>query len=349
MARSAASHLGVGERGQRCGCTKPFVGVEGEVSEIVVVGECVEKLILPRCRALIKQANFAEASNVIAELPPDSQQSIALNAFKLQCQHKYDEAAEILSTNHFDSSDYCLQCGQCYFAQGKYAESLQEVLKATKFEPHNAECFHWLGKIYLLHDDVDRARKCLEKCVFLSPQNEQSVVLLGEIYHQLAEWELNAKILQQAAQAIPNTPCKWAELQLGFHHLEQNKFEEAIVAFRAVLRTDASNFPSWEGLADAYMKRGSYSSALKVYRKICELTDDNVYPRLQVANIQTILKFYKEAIESYDELLHDQPDYVPALKGAAEAHFYYAREIFEEHLVGRCKEHIQRAIPHLVR
>lgn len=282
-------------------------------------------------------------------MPENSEKSISLHAFKLQCEQKYKEAADVLKTNSFNSSDYCLQYGQCLFFEKKNAESLLQVLTATKLEPYNAECFHWLGRLYLLNNDMDRARKCFEKCVFLNPQHEQCVILLSEIYRQLSEWELYAKILQIAAHAIPNTPCKWAELQLGFLHLELNKFDDAIIAFRAVLRMDAKNFPSWEGLADAYMKRGSYSSALKVYQKICELTDDNVYPRLQVANVQTILKLYKDAIKSFDELLIDHSDYVPALKGAADAHLNYAREFYEQRLIGRCKDHIERAIQYLVK
>lgn len=287
--------------------------------------------------------------SALKKLPEDSESSISLRAYKLQCEENFDEASNILGSHSFDSSDFCLQYGQCLYSLKSYAASLQEVLKATKLEPHNAECFYWLGKLYFLVNDMDRARKCFEKCIFLNPQHEQCVILLSEIYRQLGEWELNAKVLQISAQAVPNTPCKWAELQLGFLHLEQNKFDEAIIAFRAVLRTDANNFPSWEGLADAYMKRGSYSSALKVYQKICELTDDNIYPKLQVANVQTILKLYKDAITSFDELLNDHPDYVPALKGSADAHLSYAREFYSERLIGRCKDHIERAIKYLVK
>lgn len=300
-------------------------------------------------RVLIKQRKFDAAMEVIKKLSEDSEKAISLVAFKHQCEQNFDAAAEILRTNAFNSSDYCLQYGQCLFSQKKFAESLQEVLKATRLEPYNAECFHWLGKLYLLNKDMDRARKCFEKCIFLNPQHEQCVILLSEIYRQLAEWNLNAKILQSAAQAVPNTPCKWAELQLGYLLLEQNKFDDAIIAFRAVLRMDANNFPSWEGLADAYMKRGSYSSALKVYQKICELTDDNAYPRLQVANVQTILKLFKDAIKSFDELLSHHPEYVAALKGAADAHLNYAREFYAERLIGRCKDHVERAIQYLVK
>lgn len=289
------------------------------------------------------------AEQKIEELAGIKKRFISLRAYKFQCEENFEKALELLQSSVYHDAAYYLQLGQSLFSLKRYGEALNEFLKATRLEPYNSDCFHWLGKIYLLNGDSDRARKCFEKCIFLNPQHEQGVILLSAIYRQLAEWHLNAKILQTAAQAIPKKPCKWAELQLGFHSLEQNNFDDAINAFRNVLRMDPNNFSSWEGLADAYMKRGSFNSALKVYQKICELNEDNAYPRLQVANIRTTLKLFKEAIVSYEDLLNDFPDYLPALKGIADAHLGIARQYLEERLIGRSKVHAENAIRYLIK
>lgn len=272
-----------------------------------------------------------------------------LKAYKYQREENFTAALEELQFTEFTSCDYLLEKGKCYFALENYQGSLNEILRATRIDPHNSDCFHWLGKVYTVNNDTDRARKCFEKSVFLNPQHEQSVVLLSTIYRQLSEWDLNLKLLQTAAQAIPNTSCKWAELQLGFHNLGQNNFDEAIIAFRAVLRLDTKNFATWEGLADAYLKRGSFNSAMKVYQKICELNEDNFYPRLQVANIKTTLRLYKEAIEAYEDLLKDDSDHVPTLKGLADAHMGMANQCLEQRLLGRAKAHAGDAVRHLIR
>lgn len=264
-------------------------------------------------------------------------------------ENQYEKCFELLESNKFETCNYFLLLGECNFNLNKYSNALNATLRATKLEPYNSDCFYWLGKIYLKNGDTERAQKCFEKCVFLNPQHEQSVILLSTIYRQHSEWDLNAKILQVAAQAIPNTACKWAELQLGFHYLAQNQFDDAISAFRAVLRSDPQNFASWEGLADSYLKRGSFNSALKVYEKICELNENNIYPKLQVANIKTTLKLYKEAIASYDSLLIDRPDYLPALKGIADANLGMANQYLEQRLVGRSKEYAEAAVRFLMR
>ena len=271
-----------------------------------------------------------------------------LQAFKHQIANELEKSLAILEGTEFETCKYFLALGECHFAAKNYQEALSALLKATKLEPYNADCFHGLGKIYSMNGDEVRARKCFERSVYLNPQHEQSVIHLSTIYRRAEEWELNLKLLQTAAQAIPNTSCKWAALQLGFHNLAQNQFDEAIAAFRSVLRMDPQNSSSWEGLADSYLKRGSFNSALKVYQKICELSEDNLYARLQVANIKRMLRLYKEAIVSYEELLADRPNYLPAVKGIADAHLGFAYQFFDQQLLGRCKHHAEQAVEHLI-
>lgn len=282
-------------------------------------------------------------------LSSDTSRYSHLLVYKLKTEQKYEKCLEILQSFDDESCEYFMALGEIHFNVKNYPESLNAILRATKLQPYNADCFFWLGKIYMQNGDVDRARKCFEKSVFLNTQHEQSVIFLSTIYRQHSEWELNAKMLQNAAQAIPNTPCKWATLLLGFHHLAQNQFDDAITAFRAVLRIDAKHYASWEGLADSYLKRGSYSSALKVYRKICDITDDNTYAQLQVANVLTTMKLHKDAIEAYENLLKDQPMYLPALKGITDAHLGIAYYYLDQRLVGRSKSHAEEAVKYLIR
>lgn len=285
----------------------------------------------------------------LRKLDTDSELYTNLMAFKLMHNNEYDQCAALLESNPFESCNYYLQLARCMFHLNRFTDALNAALRATKLEPYNADCFHWLGKIYHANGDLERACKCFEKSVYLNPQHEQSVILLSTIYRQQHEWEQNAKILQNAAQAIPTVSCKWAELQLGFHYLAQNQYDEAISAFRAVLRTEPGNFATWEGLADTYTQRGSFSSALKVYQKICELSPGHVYAQLQVATIKTTLQMYSEAIETFEQLLAKQPNYLPALKGIADAHLGMASKYLEQRLIGRSRQHAEQAVNHLIR
>lgn len=298
---------------------------------------------------MIQTNKLSEADEKLQSLLSNVKRYNNLLAYKQQHQGQHDTCLQTLKSFEDELCDYFLQLGQAHFNLSHFSDALNAFLRATKLQPYNADCFLWLGKVYLQNGDTERARKCFEKSVFLNPQQEQSVILLSTIYRQNFEWKLNEKLLQTAAQAVPNTPCKWATLLLGFHHLAQNQFDDAINAFRAVLRMDALHFASWEGLADSYLKRGSYNSALKVYRKICELTDDNIYAQLQVANVLTTMKLHKDAIAAYENLLKDHADYMPALKGIADAHLGIAIYYLEQRLVGRSKVHAEEAVSYLIR
>lgn len=298
---------------------------------------------------MIRVGQINQADELIGQYRDDVNRYNLLIGFKHFSGDNFTEALQSLQNIHFDSSNHYLLLGQCYHKLDRFAEALDAFLRATKLESHNADCFYHLGRIYLHNGDTDRARKCFEKCMFLHPQHEQCGILLSAMYRKQSEWESNAKILQFAAQAIPNSSCKWAELYLGFHYLAQNQFDEAISSFRTVLRVDANNFVGWDGLANSYLKRGSYNSALKVYQKICELNECDMFAQLQVANIRTTLKLYKDAITSYEQLLAKKPDYVPALKGIADAHLGIAYKYFDERLVGRSKVHAEAAIGYLIR
>lgn len=300
-------------------------------------------------RALIETSEIGKADEKIELLSSDVIRYNLLLAYKLKHQGQYEKSLELLRSCEIETCEYFLLFGQIHFSLSHYPDALNAFLRATKLESHNADCFSWLGKVYLQNGDSERARKCFERSIFLNPQQEQSVILLSTIYRQQLEWELNAKLLQTAAQTVPNMPCKWATLLLGFHHLAQNQFDDAITAFRAVLRMDPNNFASWEGLADSYLKRGSFNSALKVYKKICELSDDNIYAQLQVANVLTIMKLHKDAIDAYGKVLKNHADYMPALKGMADAQLGIAHYYLEQRLVGRSKSHAEEAIKYLIR
>lgn len=58
---------------------------------------------------------------------------------------------------------------------------------------------------------------------------------------------------------------------------------------------------------------------------------------------------YPDAISDFHELLKVHPDYLPALKGAAEAHIGLANTLIAQNIYGRAKDHFQLAVGHLQR
>lgn len=88
-----------------------------------------------------------------------------------------------------------------------------------------------------------------------------------------------------------------------------------LFSLQAALRADPKDFNCWESLGEAYLSRGSYTTALKSFTKASELNPESVYSVFKVAAIQQILGKYKEAIAQFQLIIKRKEDYVPALKG----------------------------------
>lgn len=291
------------------------------------------------------------ALKIIEELQSiESHQCDILLAMKYKLDGNVNKAITHLNESKYnDQSDHHLLLGQCYFSEKNVDLALNHFLKATKIEPHNSNCFYWLGKLYLAIDDEFRAQKCFERCVSLYPQHQQGVTFLSAMYRQSKNWDDNDKLLQSASNAIPGQQCLWARIQLGFHSLGLNNYNDAITAFRQALREDSSDLSCWDGLANAYFQRGSYTSAFKIYNKISELDPLNLYPKLQMAKINTILQFHKEAVTCYENLLKDHPKFVPAIAGMAEAQIGLCNYYLSQQLLARCKIHAEEAVKYLIK
>ncbi|XP_055636051.1 tetratricopeptide repeat protein 37 [Toxorhynchites rutilus septentrionalis] len=300
------------------------------------------KILLNNLQNIEAELEQLEASDISPEMLD------LLRALRCKAERDKTEAVQILQ-KHGNNCECLLELAKLHYDDSNIEQSFLCALKATKLEPTNAKCFYWMGKLYLHNSDLIRSRKCLEKTIFLNPFYKEAIVLLSSLYRRLSEWEANSKLLHNTITFASGANSSWAFLQLGLHHLGQQSYDEAISAFRTVIRYDVQNITSWEGLADAYLGRGSYTSAMKVFEKIVELNPVNPYPKLQLANIKNMLKQHEEAVPLFEELLANDGNYFPAIKGIAECHARLCYSFLGQRLIGKCHDHAQSAVDYFTR
>lgn len=290
--------------------------------------------------------------------------------------HQGNETAaiELLSspsaTSH--SCDHLLLLGRAHLQLGQSAIALGHFLAATKLEPCNSDCFYWLAQVYQTNacTGMPRAIKCLDKCVLLNERHQAATTLLVGLLmetqaHEALEKLLNATVTDPIPGVV--VPCAWVWLLLGTHRQRAGRFNDAVTAFRVALREQPADVRCWMGLADTYRERGSLQSALKVYQKCLEMkrtrpadanassasstqTDDEyVYAQLQVACLKSAVGLHGEAVVEFDVLLSDRPDFVPGLKGLADAHLGLAQGFLEQKLFGRARQHASEAVTALTK
>uniref|UniRef100_A0AAG5CT63 Tetratricopeptide repeat protein 37 n=1 Tax=Anopheles atroparvus TaxID=41427 RepID=A0AAG5CT63_ANOAO len=313
-------------------------------------GQSVE-LLFYWCKTKLLLGDASGAEKTFAQLNTiegvERERLDYLEALRERLVGNFEKVIELLSPH--EGTSYCLlELSKALAAvEGKREESFFAALKATKLDPNNSLCYYWLGKLYLEQSDPLRARKCLEKSVHLSPSSRNAVILLSGIYRRYGEWDSNAALLSTTFALCSG--AAWAQLQLGLHHLGRQEYDDAIGAFRTVLRYEVDNATAWEGLADAYLGRGSYSSAMKVFEKITERNPDNPYPVLQLANIKNAVKLYREGLALFEQLLIQHENYFPAIKGIADSHMGLCYQRLGQRLLGSSRDHAQLCVEYLTK
>lgn len=296
----------------------------------------------------INLKKFDEAKLLISDLKNvDKLKSTFLEAKLLQKQNKYKECLKLLEKNPQENSEWMLEIGLTYWYLEDYKNALIPWLKAAKYDPNNHLCFFYLGNYYKKIGDSDKTRRCYEKSFNLNKSSPQVATELCNIYCKLKNWEGAQNLLLSLIEGPINEKNCWAWSQLGLTYLEQEDYSKAIEKLQFVVRIDKENTYYWQCLADAYFARGSYTSALKCYEKSLEFTENTLYPSLQKANIKKTLGIYNEANEEFKEILLNNEQYLPALKGLSETCICQAWECYRDQRLGTARDHAQSALKHL--
>ncbi|KFQ21828.1 Tetratricopeptide repeat protein 37, partial [Merops nubicus] len=118
---------------------------------------------------------------------------------------------------------------------------------------------------------------------------------------------------------------------------------------QVAVRRDPKDCNAWESLGEAYLGRGSYLAALKCFRKASELNPELLYSVSQAAAVEQILGQYDKARASYQEILKNKEDYVPALKGLGECCLMLARLALENFADRKAVDYIEQALESFTR
>lgn len=112
---------------------------------------------------------------------------------------------------------------------------------------------------------------------------------------------LVAMIAAGIGVAIYNTPSNRLsrQLDLGEKYLEEQNYEQAIVAFDEAIKIDPVNVDAYLGLADAYFRLGEYEDSLVCIDRLLELDSENT-------QMKTILR---DCLGEYIKILAEEERY----------------------------------------
>ncbi|KAA0197853.1 hypothetical protein HAZT_HAZT004654 [Hyalella azteca] len=224
--------------------------------------------------------------------------------------------------------DVLILLGRIYQQNKNDSASLKCLLQAAKLDPSREKAFLYLGHHYRRVGDKIKACKCYHKAYMLAPVAEEEGAALSDIYRELGEFDKNFALLTSVTSE-GSSGGAWAWLRMGLHHLSVYDSQKAISALQRCLQLQHNHRQALESLGDAYLARGSYVAAQKVYEKISTLDPKAIYPRCQIAKIHLCIGEPTIAVSRYEELLamcHDTNLLSVIFLGLAQAHIALASQ-----------------------
>ncbi|EZA59238.1 Tetratricopeptide repeat protein [Ooceraea biroi] len=326
----------------RSGSKQKLLQARQMCEELLNIESSVQlQVINVRVNVSLDEPDAVAALSVLESQDETKIQAFILKALHLMKREQYEEAINALELA-LESSEAWLLFGKIYWHMGDYNHSLMAFLNGFRADRNNWECMIYLGHYYREHgNDIERSRRCYHAALQINPNSEEAGIGLSTAYRLLKNTEANMQLLQRVT--MQSTGPKWAWLQLGLHHLDQGDAGQAIKALQHVIRTDPNDNHSWESLADAYLVGGAHVSALKSYQRALQLSPGSLYPMIQLANIKLLIGQHKEAREDFENILENDKQYIPALKGLAQACLGLARENISRQLLCRGRDNLQRA------
>ncbi|XP_011495670.1 PREDICTED: tetratricopeptide repeat protein 37 [Ceratosolen solmsi marchali] len=305
-------------------------------------GSVKSSILRAHLYVLLRDPRAKDLINKLKDNPDTKVEAILLHAIDLLQQRHLEEAADVLGSI-LETSEVWLTLGKIHWEMADYGHSLMAFLKGIRADSNNWECLVYLGQYHQKHTkDYERSRKCFQKALQINPNSEEVGIGLSLVHKLLGKTEENIQFLTQLTNQGKGP--KWALLQLGLQYLDQQDAIKAVSILRNAVKIDPTDSNCWECLADAYLARGAYLSALKSYERASELNLDSVYSMIQLSNIKLLIGQYDLAKSAFLNILEHHEHNVAALKGLAECYFKIGKEHALAQRLARARDDFQEAV-----
>ncbi|KAH9694130.1 tetratricopeptide repeat protein SKI3 [Citrus sinensis] len=172
-------------------------------------------------------------------------------------------------------------------------KAAEHFVIAAKLNPQNAVAFRYLGHYYTRFSiDTQRAIKCYQRAVSLSPDDSVSGEALCELLEHGGKESLEVVVCREASDKSPR--AFWAFRRLGYLQLHHKKWSEAVQSLQHAIRGYPTSPHLWEALGLAYHRLGMFSAAIKSYGRAIELDDTSIFPLLESGNIFLMLGNFRK-------------------------------------------------------
>ncbi len=120
---------------------------------------------------------------------------------------EYEEALRVLvKANNFNPSDLsvAILAGNVYIQCGKLNDAWKAFDAVLSVDKNSIQCLLGMARIHMLSDKIQDAFECVKKAEKIGPKNEETKILLSEIYTIKEDYETAIDILDQLIEEHPS-------------------------------------------------------------------------------------------------------------------------------------------------
>ncbi len=210
-------------------------------------------------------------------------------------------------------------------------ESLQQTLQS---DPSN---FQARRELSILLADNGFNEEALSNLKFLEkyfPEDDELQYNLGILYEKTKDFE-NAKV--SYTKAIELNPQDDYYYNLGEVLVTLKSWDEAIEAFKTVLKTDSNDGNCYFNLGLCYLNKDEKNIAADNFQKAIELNPQDIFAEFYLGNIYQSNGLTNFAVECYEKVLAISPDY-------SWAYFNLASIAYKDGNIEQAKEYLLKTI-----
>lgn len=199
--------------------------------------------------------------------------------------------------------------------EGNLSAAENAYQKALQFDPKRARLRGELAGIYEQLGQYDRALEEYEKVAGSGPEGASAYKEMGRIYETYKAENAKAVSCYRKYLAAKPKAADAKEIEKKLKAAEHEK--EQIVQIEQSVRRKPSSAPNYYNLAVLLQKQDRYREAIDAYRKALAIEPANPQVHFNLAYSYDRLKMYEEAIGEYRKAIQYKPDYMKAYSNLA--------------------------------
>jgi type IV pilus biogenesis/stability protein PilW len=209
--------------------------------------------------------------------------------------------------------------GEAYLRQGKYPLALKELLKAEAMNPDDYFLQNDLGLVYYYKGKQDLAIRHYKKALDLKNDYAPARNNLGNAYLEKREWDKAIEQYEMVSSDLVYATPQFPLSNLGLVYYEKKEYQLSEKYFLKALRAQQDFDRALYGLGKTYMATGRVSEAITKLERAALVAPDAPPVHFELARAYTMNREYKNAYDSYQQVVDLNPGSPMAERARLEA------------------------------